>query len=189
MEYNFSGSLTVKDYIQCCRFLNRKRKVYVIILSCLVLLIFIFLSYNFMELKEYLSENPLHIFRILYHKYFIKYYLIATLTNIIIYFLFDPLYYKRHYKSDKLIKAERHFCITDEYISVQTEDLSSKITKDKIRKIVFTKDTIYIFTSMTHILTIKKRYLGDDSAFNELKVLINEKYNVKKANGITSRCN
>jgi hypothetical protein len=61
-----------------------------------------------------------------------------------------------------------------------TECTSLKITKEKIKKIIFTKDTIYVFTAINHVLTIKKRYLDDTNVFNELKIYINEKYNIKK---------
>jgi hypothetical protein len=183
MEYNFKGSLTLNDYIQCCRVLNRERIIISTILTYIFFAVFIFLNLDFDVLKNVLKENPLNIFYIISSRYVIKYFILITLAFVIIDFIISPIFYKRHYKSDKMITAERNFRITDEIILMSTEYISLQISKEKIKKIVFKKDTIYIFTSLTHILTIKQRYLSDKSKFDELKTFINEKYNIKRQKG------
>ncbi|MDR0442192.1 MAG: hypothetical protein LBH44_02155 [Treponema sp.] len=118
MEYKFSGTLTLKDYIQCCQIFNRKRNIFLAIFLYIAFLLIIFGSYDFSELKDFISDNPLNIFFVISHKEFIPYFIGITLFIIIAYFVIHPIYYMRLYKSDKMIKAERSFCITDEYINV-----------------------------------------------------------------------
>ena len=150
MEYKFKGALTLKDYIQCCKILNRKRTMLITILTYIIF-VSIFLSFNFYDFNITFNENPLDLFYIISSSYVVKYILLITLITIILDFIIVPIIDRQHYKSDKMVAAERTFCITDELISI-----------------------------LTSILTIKERYLTDKDKFDELKVFINENFNTKK---------
>jgi len=177
MEYKFKGSLTLKDYIQCCKILNRKRIIVTAILAYIVFLAFLFLGFSFPDIKT-IFNNPINLFYIISDKYVIIIFLFITLVLVITDFIISPIIYKKNYKADKLIDAERHFCITDELITMSTEDISLQISREKIKKIIFDKDTIYIFTSINSVVIIKGRYLSDNKEFEALKMFIKEKYSV-----------
>jgi hypothetical protein len=129
---------------------------------------------------NFLNDDPINIFYIISQKYFIKYFIIATAIVAVTEFILIPIYYRRCYKSDKMVDAERNFYITDEFISMSTDFTSLKITKEKIKKVIFNRDSIYIFTSLSSVLIFKRHYLNSDKEFEELKIFINEKYNIKK---------
>jgi magnesium-transporting ATPase (P-type) len=176
MEYKFKGSLTLQDYIQCCKILNRKRIIVTTILAYILFIAFIFLSFSLADIKT-IFNNPINLFYIISDKYVIICFLFITLFFVITNFIISPIMYKRNYKADKLINAERNFCITDKLITMSTEDISLHIPRDKIKKIIFDKDAIYIFTSINNVVMIKERYLSDNKEFEALKMFINEKYN------------
>jgi len=177
MEYRFKGSLTLKDYIQCCNILNRKRIIVTTVLSYILFIAFVFLSFSLADIKT-IFNNPINLFYIFSDKYVIIFFLFITLFIVITNLIISPIVYKRNYKADNLISAERNFCITDELITMTTEAISLHISREKIKKIIFDKDTIYIFTSINNVVIIKERYLSDNKEFEALKMFIKEKYSV-----------
>jgi hypothetical protein len=176
MEYKFKGSLTLKDYIQCCKILNRKRIIITAILAYILFIALVFLSFSLADIKT-IFNNPINLLYIFSDKYVIIFFLFITLVIVITDFILSPIMYKRNYKADKLIHAERDFCVTDELITMSTEDISLHISREKIKKMIFNKDAIYIFTSINSVIIIKERYLSDNKEFEALKMFINEKYN------------
>jgi hypothetical protein len=166
-KYEFTGNITLDDYVQMNRYYIRefflKSKIYAIILI-LALFAFIgmniysFITYGHLRFLEDILPILIFVFAILF---------IVNRPK----FLF-----KKYYAGDKTIKEERIFRIDDNTINVKGESFSTTLSKEKINRIKHDKDTIYIFTAENALHIIKKRYLKDENEFDELKMFLKENY-------------
>jgi hypothetical protein len=161
MEYKFSGIITLKDYIRFNKAVHKKRNIFMLILFGAWIL-FCFVS------NEYSFEK----------RYFITFgTILVVLVAHKILFLISCT---RYYNSNKFLQDEESFIINEEFIEVTAQNSHAVINKDKIYKILFDKDSIYLFTAVNHALIIKRRYLKSDNEFDELKIFLKEYYKVKK---------
>jgi hypothetical protein len=162
MEYKFNGKVTFEDFIQMNRlymkeiFLKGKLLIIFIVFITIILGFFVYdiIAYNKISFIENLLPIIIFCFAMLF--------IIKT----------PKILYKKNYEKDKLSHEEQTFIINESEISLFSENSFVKITKDKINKIKFDKDSMYIYLSENKILIIKSRYLNNISEYNELKEFI-----------------
>jgi hypothetical protein len=166
MEYKFNGKLTLNDFAQMNRFYMRefflKRKYSVFFLLFIIFLIGSF-RYNI----------------ILYNKIrFLEDLLPALIFGLAILFVIQRpnIMYKKYFEMDKISQEEQKYIVNENEINMSSENSYIKITKDKINKIRYDKDSIYIFIGENKVFLIKSRYLKDLTEFNELKDFIKLNY-------------
>jgi hypothetical protein len=95
--------------------------------------------------------------------------LVIAIWAILIMINFSKWRLKKFYDSNKQINEEKFFTITEKQIHIMTQSGSNTLTKEKIYKTGFSKNSIYIFTSRNSGYSIEKRYLRDDAKFDALK--------------------
>ncbi|GHV33794.1 hypothetical protein AGMMS4952_26070 [Spirochaetia bacterium] len=163
MEYRFNGKMTLDDFVQYNRFYTVdiffKRKISIIFYITPLVLI------------------GLVIYKIIIHE---TIYFLDDLLGILIYCLFiffivkkPKGLFKKPFNSNKMSQEEQYFVINEKEIIITTESMNIKLIKEKINKIKFDKDTIYLFTSEGSAYLIKSRYLNN---FKELKEFIKINY-------------
>ncbi|MDR2718106.1 MAG: hypothetical protein LBB89_08600 [Treponema sp.] len=166
MEYKFNGKLTLDDFVQTNRFYMRetllKGKVAVIFFVAIIFFLgsFIYgiILYNRIRFLEDLL--PVLIFGL-----------------VILFVIKRPkIMYKKYFEKDKISQEEQTFIVNENEINMSSENSYIKITKDKINKIKYDKNSIYIFISENKLCIIKSRYLKDLTEFNELKDFIKLNY-------------
>ena len=173
MEYKFSGELNFDDYVQFQKaalkglWLTRR----IIILFCLLIVAFTSDLFDFRKGIS-LKDTPAIIG-------------IASFLIIIIMFLImfnSKKIYKKSFDENKIGKERCDFTINEDKITIVSESGSSILTRDNIHKILFDKDTIYIFMAKNIARIIKKRFLENEEKYNELVLFIKDKYkdNIKK---------
>jgi hypothetical protein len=168
MEYKFSGDSTLDDYVQMNRLIMKNRfseigwKIFFIVLGTIFLVAMFF------------NLNTKNIFEIL-----------KSIVDIIWIPIFVLVYFKiilskwrlrKYYVSNKIYNESKLFEINKKNILINSESINMNIQKDKIAKIEFDKDSIYIFTSLLNILVIKQRFMKDENEYNELKNFILKYY-------------
>jgi len=180
VEFNFSGKMTLEDFIQINKFHRRKsfsyKFVYVfyIIIFGYLLKEIIFLIKNnieFYDLKEiitgayFLTQIVVLVFLAL----------VLIVSNKIIL----PKACRKYFNSNKLYTEVNNFKINENEISVNSESTNQVLTRDKILKILYDKDSIYVYVAlnMTHI--IKARYLENANQFDELCNFLKNNYGKK----------
>jgi len=168
--FEFTGEITLDDYVQMNGYYIREfffRKKITLIIFILFFLSFIglnihsFIKHGYLRFLEDVLPFLVFIFAILF------------IVN-------RPKYlFKKYYAGDKMIKEKRTFCIDDNTINIKGESFSNTLSKDKINRIKYDKDTIYIFTAENALHIIKKRYLKDENEFDELKIFLEMNYTKK----------
>jgi hypothetical protein len=158
MEYKFTGALKLKEYIQWCRKIEQKRQL-ILIIAFPICFTLIFYSFNLLL--------PLKI-------------ILGILAGGLMFFIGEyiiyPIKLKKIYNSDKTSGMELNYFISEEFISITSENYNNKITRENIYKIKFDKDSIYILFSINKGIVIKKRYFTNENDFDELKLFIIDKY-------------
>ena len=155
MEFKLFGKIAFNDFVSVNNFylkyslFNRWRKiVYPLVLALLVsIIIFI---------KEY-------------------YLLIVIPVFFILFYIFYKRDLRKKFLSSEFLTEEQHYSITEERIEVKTESTSTIITKDKIYKIMYNKNEIYIFISTYYAYVIPKTFLHNND-FELLKDFMNRNY-------------
>ena len=166
MEYKFNGQLSFDDFVQMNRFymveIFFKGKISIIFIIAIIFFIGSFI-YNFV------FYNSIR---------FVEDILPILFFGLVILFAIKrpKILYKKYFEKDKMSQEEHTFIINENEISMTTENSFIKFTKDKINKIKFDKDSIYIFISENKLCIIKSRYLNNLTEFNELKDFLNLKY-------------
>jgi hypothetical protein len=173
MEYKFSGELNFDDYVQFQKaalkglWLTRR----MIIIFCLLIAIF---TSDLLDFRNGISlkDTPTIIG-------------IASFSILIIVFLImfnSKRIYKKSFNENKIGQERCDFTINEDKITIVSESGSSILTKDNIHKILFDKDTIYIFMARNIARIIKKRFVENEEKYNELVLFIKDKYkdNVRK---------
>jgi hypothetical protein len=159
MEYKFNGKLTLDDYVQVNKlyiveiFLKGKISIVFIIAIIFTIGSFIYhlVLYNTIRFVE--DILPILFFGL-----------------IILFIIKMPKRMcKKYFEKDKISQEEQTFIINENEISIASENSFVKFTKDKINKIKYDKDSIYIFISENKLCMIKSRYLSNLTEFNELK--------------------
>lgn len=81
--------------------------------------------------------------------------------------------YKKSFEENKIAQEEQLFKINEKYIKIVSESIDLTLTRENIKKIIFDKDSIFIFTAQGINNIIKSRYL---EKFDELKEFIKINY-------------
>jgi ABC-type multidrug transport system fused ATPase/permease subunit len=193
MEYRFSGQITLDDYIQfnenvtskIVDFLKNSKNVYKFPFSEIIKYIFCvfllgILIYNLLPiLLEFESEIIMKIFT--NPKIII---ILILFFLIIIFILIFPRImrnlmrnvYKKYYDSNKTITELCYYNITENVIKLKSESEDVCLTKEKINKIKYDTDSIYIYIGLNMAYIIKKRFLENEKTFEELQMFIKNNY-------------
>ncbi|GHV07123.1 hypothetical protein FACS189485_16890 [Spirochaetia bacterium] len=171
MEYDFMGQLTFKDYVQFNKIHIKKTFIGKFrIIVYVGLIVFVIIS-EWSDIKFLWENDPLKLLSVFLLPLIITFGIILLINNFV-----TPLIYKRHYKSNSTGNEIKHFKITQETISINGDSENRTLTKEKINRILFDKDSIYIYTALTAGHVIKKHYLNNENEFNELVKFIKENY-------------
>ncbi len=168
MEFTFSGRITFDDYVQFNRFILRKRIVLRLIVYIFSLILLIF-TFGLSNLKDGFSFDSLNI-ALCFMFFFLIY---ATIS-----LLFSKRRYRKIFNSSKTIEEECHYIINEKYMKTSSETTNSTLTQETIHKIIFDKDSMYIFLAMNMAQIIKKRFLGNDE-YEKLTTFVKENYKDK----------
>jgi hypothetical protein len=84
--------------------------------------------------------------------------------------------WRKSFESNKQIQQRCNYMINKEGIHTGTESGSSTLTKDKIHKILFDKDSIYIFMADNMAKIIKKRFVANGEKYDEMVLFIKTEY-------------
>ncbi|MDR2100732.1 MAG: YcxB family protein [Campylobacteraceae bacterium] len=157
MTYEFSAIMTLDDYIQFNKMFHRKSNILMLIPLAAWVLFYLFIDIKGIE----------------YIYFFILFVLIFIL---IISKIFFRVNYKKSYYSTKFLQDDCFFKISEKSIEITTQDSRAIAKRDKIHKIKFDKDSIYLFIAVNMAYIIKKRYLKSGDEFNELKEFVKKHY-------------
>ena len=169
MEFIFSGSMTFNDYVQFNRFLLRKIIMFKLILYIFCLMLIVFVSGFFDFSNDFSFDSSTFLFGIAFF----------LLIYSIIYLLFSKKRYRKIFDSNKTIEEECHYIINEKNIKISSETGNSILTDETIHKIIFDKDSIYIFLAVNMAKMIKKRFLENDEEYEKLVIFIKENYKGK----------
>ncbi|ULQ60806.1 hypothetical protein K7I13_05950 [Brucepastera parasyntrophica] len=167
-EYRGSGFITFEDYIRFIRkylseFLLRKNMRWYIICAAALSIITVC---SFYFLPAYSAQRIS----------LIGWGLFLAVGIIFILLFFQKKTYRKTYESNKFFTEKVEYVITENEIRISSESSAEKLTKDKIYRILFDKDVVYIFIAenMAHIL--KQSYFADEAIFDEVKNFIRINY-------------
>ena len=182
MEYKFDGKITIEDYIQYnnhanTKSLSKKAKIilYIIVYGIMIYTILTALSMiNNLGSNNFfiIFKNPMSIF-------------FNGLLIVIIFFLIIfnkvytakmKIYYKKMYDSNKLMTEYRSYNVTADGINIRSENCNINFTKDKIYKIQYDNDSIYIFMGINAAYIIKRHFFKEEDDFIKLNDFIKENY-------------
>jgi hypothetical protein len=155
MEYKLSGKITFDDFVTFNNYylkynlFNGWRKIVYPLLLLFMISLVIFI-------REY-------------------YYLLIIPIFILLYCIFYKKHLKKYFQSNKFFADEQYYSITEDRIEIKTENTSTIITKDKINKIWYNKNAIYIFIS-SYLAYLIPRTFSNNNEFDLLKDFINKNY-------------
>ncbi|GHV08655.1 hypothetical protein FACS189485_20400 [Spirochaetia bacterium] len=167
MEFNFSNQLTFKDYVQYNK-THSKNTFWgkYEILFYIVLFLFI-VTPSLFKFKNALQIAIVH--------FIIPFVALVTLY-LVDHLIIRPTQYKRHFKSNIRLSKIAYYKISEDTIEIKNDSEYATLKKDEIYKILFDKDSIYIYTALTLSQIIKKRSLNSENEFKELVEFIKENY-------------
>jgi hypothetical protein len=166
MEYKFTGKISLEDFVQYNRFymteLFFKRKTSIIFIIAIIFFIgsFIFSIITFKRIRLFEDILPIILFCLV---------LILIIRR-------PKIFYKKYFNANKISHEEQQFSINEKEMNIKSESLSLILTKEKINKIKFDKDSIYIFTAEGAAHIIKSKFLNSIIEFNNLKDFIRMNY-------------
>ena len=174
MEYNLNGIVSFDDYVQFNK-THRKRGFYKIIgiinwFFYLALIILIALLALVLILGP---ESPLD---------FIKnnsaaMALLACGSSLILFNTIGMrLIYKKHYDANKLLQQTQNIKINEQSISIISESGAINLTKEDTNKIIYDKDSIYVYIGVKMAHVFKKRFLENENDFEELVKFLKSHY-------------
>jgi hypothetical protein len=169
MEYKFNGKMSLDDYVQFNR--NFMIEIFFRKKASLIFIIFgisIFIGYFIYNLVVY---NQIRFYEDILPA------IIFVLTFVLLIFRRPKIFYKNHFTANKLAQEEQFFVLNDKEIIIKTESINIILTNEKINKIKFDKDTIYIFTAIRSAYLIKSRYFDNINEFSEVVNFIKNNYN------------
>ncbi|MDR0321541.1 MAG: YcxB family protein [Treponema sp.] len=176
MEYILSGKISLDDYIQFNRAHGNHGAIKVFRLIFYPIIVIIFISmfiYDFQSFIYLLKEAPLEFIKIWYPLIILIIFLIL-LNKIIM-----PLIYKRNYNKNKLLQMHQKITINETNIITETDASNSTLTKEHINKIIYDKDSVYIYLALNAAIIIKKRFLENENDFDEFVEFIKDNYENK----------
>ena len=74
----------------------------------------------------------------------------------------------------------KNYTITENTITINSNSEHTILKKESINKIIFDKDSIYIYIALTAAIIIKRKFLNSETQIDELKQFIVEYYGIKK---------
>ena len=165
MEFKFSGRILFQDYIQFYKFIVRKS-----FFAQLIVFIFLLLACFIIGLYEFLSDFSIKFAPIL-------------MTLLLIYIVYTIIYLfllkkrlKKIFYSNKTIEEECHYIVDEKSIRTISESSNSVLSEEKIFKLIFYKDSIFVFFAMNMAYIIKKRFFNTDEEYQNLVLFIKENY-------------
>ena len=169
MEFVFSGKITFEDYVQFSKFILRKILLFkfIVYIFCLILIVFIS---GFFDLKNGFSLD--HTTILMGITFFLLIYIIINT-------FFSKKKYRKIFDSNKTIKEEGYFTIDEKNITISSVTGNSTLSEETIYKIVFDKDSIYVFIATNIVKIIKKRFLKNGEEYERMVVFIKENYRDK----------
>lgn len=199
MEFNFEGKVSLDDYIQFNQFVSKKYEIifHVILLFCVLInlsiniksyydgIIFGRLYENNLVLTENeetnLEELQNSIKIIDFAEHFLSSILLIIFFTI---FLFIRKHNKskrimKNYNSNKLMTENNVYKITIDSIIINNDFGNITLKERIINKILYDKDSIYIFIGLNAAYIIKKHFFEDENKYYELNNFIKEKYGKK----------
>jgi len=172
MEYKISGQISYDDFMQFQQF-NLKSAINKLFPWWQKLLIFVFLGIYF--INELRKDNNLQ-----------KIVIFIIIISLLIFFSLIIYYSKRLYKKQfNIDKSNALYCnytINENSIIIEFEDGIISLSKNDIHKILFDKDSIYIYRYPNIAKIIKKRFFVDEDEYTNLLLFIKEKYAEKVNN-------
>jgi hypothetical protein len=85
---------------------------------------------------------------------------------------------RKHYYSNKLFNEEQYYTVTEDQIEIKTAISNALITKDKINRILYNKNVLYIFIALNMAYIIPESFFADSNEFINFKSFMNENYNI-----------
>jgi hypothetical protein len=167
MEYKFSGKVSLQDYIAFNNFVVKKslfkgRKLVLFLIALALLVIAILLSAYLGEFSEMMRNMLVFV--------------LFIALCIIIFFICLNRTYRKYYNSNKFYLEEQYYTVNEVDIKISSESAGITLTKEKIHKIMYNKNVIYIFSALNMAYIIKDTFLKDVNEFDSLKEFINEHY-------------
>jgi hypothetical protein len=168
MEYNFNGKMNLDDFVKFNRnfmiesFFKKKVPLVFIILSISILIgyfIYNFIVYN--QIRFFEDILPVIVF-----------------VFIFVFFIFrrPKILHKKYFLANKIAQEEQFFAVNNKEIVIKSESINVILTKEKINKIKFDKDSIYIFIAVGSAYLIKSRYFDNINEFTEVVNFIKDNY-------------
>ena len=195
MEFKFHGKISLEDYVAFNKyylkiiFFKGWRKIIFFLCVIIILLSISFNMYNginnILDVKNQMPEisdsaqiDLLMIKLIAIHilKEFGIIFFILMLF-IIFNFLFKRNL-RKHYYSNKLFNEEQYYTVTEDQIEIKTAISNALITKDKINRILYNKNVLYIFIALNMAYIIPESFFSDSDEFINFKSFMNENYNI-----------
>ena len=176
MEYVLTGKISLDDYIQFNKIHQNRsfNKVIKFIIYPFIVIIFasVFIP-DFQSFAYLLKESPLEILKVIYPL------ILFIIFIILLYKIILPLIYKRHYNKNKVLQVFQKIKINEQNIFIETDISNSTLTKENIHKIIYDKNSIYIYLALNMAHILKKRFLENESDFDELVNFIKCNYEKK----------
>ena len=122
--------------------------------------------------------NPL-IIKLIIIQIFKEFWLILFILILAI--LFNFLFQrnlKKHYNSNKFFIEEQYYTVTENKIEIKSDSSSAIITKDKINKIIYNKNAVYIFISLSVAYVITESFFADKDEFIDFKSFMDRYYKI-----------
>jgi hypothetical protein len=182
MEYTMNGKISLDDYIQFNK-VHRKQgftKIRRIIFFSIAFIFGIYLGFDLDIRNIGITIGKIKELTFGYIILIISMVIIFFAFIVLLLFLFKRIVlhfiYKKYYYSDKILQQVQNYKINEINILITTESISSNYSKDNIQKIIFDKDSIYIYLGLNRAEIIKKRFLENEIEFEELVNFIKLNY-------------
>ena len=176
MEFIFNGKVTFSDYKQFNRtYSNRGFIKYfrIVLYSGLI----IFIGFTIFPEKDIFldifKKSPAEFIKLFIPLIFLILFIIIF-NKIIM-----PLIYKRHYNGNKMLQYTQNIKINENNITISTDNSNTVYQKSDINKILYDKDSVYIFIGINIGNIIKKRFLENENDFDTFKQFIKDNYGKK----------
>ncbi|MEI1280623.1 YcxB family protein [Leptospira venezuelensis] len=177
MNYKVKGRVSLEDY---SKFINYH--IYLSLLGGFRKFIFVFLGlvlflfYVLPILKKLPPRNETEIVEV---SQFLARFLVIFAIALISYLFFKfrlSSRNKKTFESNKFLQDEQTFDIGENQILASSPNSNTIITKDKIHKLAFKDDAIYIFISAIQAFVIPKHYFDNDNEFGKAQNFLKEHY-------------
>ena len=193
MEYKFGGKIAIEDYIQFNKHVYKViffmfSKKFNIILYLIIIGIVIGAivgSTIVIAIKVESSELINVIKQLIKQPRFIFLITLLFIILLVVPFIFKLIdrifekilgrYCKKFYNSNKLGEFQ-NYNITENNINITNENENINLPKDKICKIEFDNDSIYVFIGMGMACIIKKHFFENENIFDELRIFVKENF-------------